>query len=192
MGCQLHRSVQSTQGDSAAQIIRFNNATTVQTDGVVTLNANNGVQQNAASRIIGASNPAAAGLRLLGGNGFDLVSPGNNVATLAANLTGTNSALNFRNSGAISVGSVLGTNGITIGTGAATNTLSVVAGGTITQTQAITAGPASFDASTAAATTLRRMKPNRTISAISHKPRPIETPNRVTTAFRPASGGIAM
>ena len=70
----------------------------------VTLNSAGAVTQTAGSDI------TALGLKLLGAGSFTLENVGNNVATLAANVGG---AVAYRDADALTIGTVLGTSGIT-------------------------------------------------------------------------------
>jgi filamentous hemagglutinin family protein len=79
----------------------------VSTTGNVTFDSMAGATQNATGKIV------AGGLRLLGSGTFTLDQAANDVTTLAANLTGTTS-LTYRDANAVSIGTVLGTNGVNV------------------------------------------------------------------------------
>jgi len=84
-----------------------------------------------------AGSIVASGLRLLGAGTFILNQPANDVATLAASLTG--STINYTDANAVTIGSVLGTSGITLPQ-LAGNTVTINAGGDITFAQPLSAG----------------------------------------------------
>ena len=106
-------------------------AANIQTAGNVALDAGASVTQDGGSIL-------ANGLKLTGSGAFNLNQSGNDVATLAANITGASSALTYRDANALAVGTVLGTSGITV-----TGPVSLTAGGAITQTAPLTVGGAS-------------------------------------------------
>lgn len=84
--------------------------------------------------------PITAGqVRLLGTGIFSLLSTNNDTTVLAGSLVGVNSVLEFRDDNGFSIGSVLGTNGVSIALDP-TNRLSFQTNGVITQTQPISAG----------------------------------------------------
>ena len=115
-------------------------AANVQTSGVVTLDAANGVVQSGGSI-------RAGGLRLLGAGAFDLNLAANDIATLAANITGAASALTYRDANGFAIGTVGATSGIALGTGAA-NVVTLNGTGDITFNTAISAGAATINAGT--------------------------------------------
>jgi hypothetical protein len=77
---------------------------------------------------------SAAGLRLSGAGTYTLQNGGNSVATLAANPSGGD--LRYTDAGAFEIGTVDGISGVAIGA----DTLTLTAGGAVTQAAAITAG----------------------------------------------------
>ncbi|NJL30762.1 MAG: hypothetical protein HC898_03545 [Phycisphaerales bacterium] len=93
--------------------------------GNLTLDADNTVSQN--------DTITAAGIELLGDGPFVLTNAGNDVDTLAANLTG---ALSFRDVDDLIIGTVNATNGVNT---TATGDFNLIAGGAVSQTQAIIA-----------------------------------------------------
>lgn len=81
----------------------------------------------------------AGQLRLLGSGAFQLFALNNNVGSLAANLTGTGAILDFRDDNGFQIGSVLGTNGITIPVDV-TNRLSLRSDAAVSQSQPLNVG----------------------------------------------------
>jgi hypothetical protein len=116
-------------------------ALSIQTDlsgGAVVL-AGAGITQTAGSDI------TATTLRLNSTAGATLNNAGNNAGTLAASVSG--GALSYTDSDGLIIGAASGLNGINIGA----NALSLTANGSITQTQPVTAGAATFTSTLAAA-----------------------------------------
>ncbi len=125
--------------NATAGITTTNSNVVLQTGGALTLNnainsGNGNTTLNSAGAVTqGAGNTiTAAGLELLGTGPFTLTDSANDVATLAANTSGV---VSYRDASGFSVGTVNATNGISIGT----NTLTLQAGGAVTQSQAIAA-----------------------------------------------------
>ncbi|HWU84274.1 MAG TPA: filamentous hemagglutinin N-terminal domain-containing protein, partial [Rhodocyclaceae bacterium] len=109
------------------------NATVSGTSGTLVLNAGGGATQSAAIQV--------GNLALKGSGTFTLNNSGNAVDTLAASVNG---AVNFRTSGALSVGSVDGVNGVSLSGKAFTLTV----GGALSQTQALNVGSLELNSST--------------------------------------------
>jgi filamentous hemagglutinin family protein len=84
----------------------------------------------------GTADISAAGLRFLGGAGSDFMlnNAGNDVTTIAAAVGG--GSISYRDADGLTVGTVDGTAGLVMGTGSAT----LIAGGPLDQSAAITAG----------------------------------------------------
>ena len=96
------------------------------------------VTLNGAGNTTQAAPITAAGLKLTGTGVFNLDQAGNDVATLAANLSGGSTSLTYRDANALTIGSVLGTNGVSV-----TGPVTLITGGAITQTAPFTVGGAS-------------------------------------------------
>ena len=125
--------------NATAGITTTNSNVVLQTGAALTLNnainsGNGNTTLNSAGAVTqGAGNTiTAAGLELLGTGPFTLTDSANDVATLTASTAGV---VSYRDSSGFTVGTVNATNGISIGT----NTLTLQAGGAVTQTQAIAA-----------------------------------------------------
>jgi len=112
----------------------------------LSIQSNSGVTQ---------SQPIIAGnLRLLGSGAFSLLGQSNNTDVLAASLTGTSTVLEFRDDTGFSIGSVLGTNGVSVASDPS-NRISFQSGSLVSQTQPLSAsslrmlGTGSYDFSNA-------------------------------------------
>lgn len=120
-------------------ITTVNSNVSLQTNGTLTLNnsinsGNGNTTLNSTGAVTQGTGDSitAAGLELLGAGPFTLTDSANDVATLAASTSGP---VSYRDTNGFAVGTVNATNGVSVGT----NTLSLQAGGAVTQTQAIAA-----------------------------------------------------